>query len=89
MNSGLCPIECNPKWERCPICTSYQFGGFGCGNSLVGGHIILGTQAKIVAKGSNSVYIMPICIQHNNDDNVYMEALKYLKGIWLKNYLGT
>jgi hypothetical protein len=71
------------------ICMSYQFGGFGCGNSLVGGHVITGTQAKAVAKGSNSVYIMPICIQHNNDDNVYMQALKYLKGIWLKNYLGT
>ena len=71
------------------VCTSYHLNGFGCGDSLVGGHVIGGTQAKKVAKGSNSVWIMPICKQHNNDDKVYMEALKYLKGIWLKNYLGT
>jgi len=25
----------------------------------------------------------------NNDDHVDMQALKYLKGSWLKNYLGT
>jgi hypothetical protein len=28
-------------------------------------------------------------VAHNNNDNVYMEALMYLEGIWLKNYLGT
>lgn len=71
------------------ICTSYHSHGFGCGNSLVGGHVIGGTVAKKIAKGSNSVWIFPICIQHNNDDNVSMEALRYLKGIWLKNYLGS
>ena len=70
------------------ICTSYQFNGFGCGNTLYGGHVIGGTKAKVVAKGSNSVWIFPICVQHNNTNSVYMEALKYLKGIWLKNYLG-
>jgi hypothetical protein len=37
--------------------------------------------------GSNSVYIMPICVQHNNDDNVYMATLTNVKGIWLNNYL--
>jgi hypothetical protein len=71
------------------VCTSYQLNGFPCGNSLVGGHVIGGTQAKVVPKGSNSVWIFPICVQHNNDDSVYMAALKYLKGIWLKNYLGS
>lgn len=71
------------------ICTSSHFGGFPCGSSLVGGHIITGTKAFKVPKGSNSVYIMPICIQHNNNDNVYMAALQYQYGIWLKNYLGT
>lgn len=71
------------------ICTSYHSNGFGCGNTLVGGHVIGGTVAKSMPKGSNAVWIFPICIQHNNDDHVYMQALKYLKGIWLKNYLGT
>lgn len=70
------------------ICTSYHSNGFNCGNSLVGGHVIGGKTAKSMPKGSNSVWIFPICIQHNNDDKVYMEALKYLKGIWLNNYLG-
>ncbi len=71
------------------VCTSYQFNGFPCGNSLVGGHVVTGTVATKVPAGSNSVYIFPICVQHNNDDKVYMEALKYLNGIWLKNYMGT
>ncbi len=71
------------------ICTSYQSNGFACGSQLVGGHVISGTQAKTVAAGSNAVYIFPICIQHNNNDNVYMQGLKYLTGIWLKNYMGT
>lgn len=70
------------------VCTSYQSNGFPCGNALVGGHVIAGNKAKYVAAGSNAVWIFPICVQHNNNDNVYMEALMYLKGIWLKNYLG-
>lgn len=56
------------------VCTSYQFGNFPCGNSLVGGHVITGKVAKMVPMGSNSVYIFPICIQHNNDDSVFMSA---------------
>jgi hypothetical protein len=70
------------------ICTSYQFQGFHCGTSYVGGHIVPGTVARTVPKGSNAVYIMPICHAHNNNDNVYMEALQYQDGIWLKDYLG-
>ena len=70
------------------ICTSYNFGGFACGTDLVGGHIITGTKASYMPKGSNSVYILPICKSHNNNDNVYMAALQYFQGIWLHNYLG-
>jgi hypothetical protein len=78
------------QFDKIPvICTSHRFNGFACGNLFVGGHVIGGTQAKTVPKGSDSVWILPICIQHNNDDNVYMAALKYVKGIWLKNYLGS
>jgi hypothetical protein len=69
------------------ICTSFQYGGFGCGYTIYGGHIILGKVAKAMPAGSNAVYIMPICVQHNNDDTVYMAALQYQAGIWLKNYL--
>jgi hypothetical protein len=71
------------------VCTSYQFKGFGCGDTILGGHVITGQTARVVAAGSNSVFIMPICQQHNNDDNVYMAALTNVKGIWLKNYFGT
>lgn len=71
------------------ICTSYNANGFACGSSLVGGHVVSGKTAVSVPKGSNAVYIFPICVQHNNNNGVYMEAIKYLKGIWLKNYLGT
>ena len=70
------------------ICTSYQFGRFNCDESLVGGHVIGGTQAQVVPYGSNSVWIFPICSNHNKNDNVYMAAIKYLKGIWLHNYMG-
>lgn len=63
--------------------------GLPCENSLLSGHVIAGTKAKTVAKASNSVRIYPICVQQNNDDNVYMEALMYLNGIWLKNYLSS
>jgi hypothetical protein len=38
-------------------------------------------------KGSNSVYIMPICKRHNDDDNVHMKALQYQDGVWLNDYL--
>lgn len=78
-------------WEnqfgQATICTSYHSGGFRCNNWLVGGHVILGTWARKEREGSNDVYIMPICSAHNNDDNVYMQALEYQNGIWLKKYL--
>lgn len=70
------------------VCTSLNYKGFPCGSTLVGGHVITGQTAKVVAKGSNSVYIYPICKTHNNNDKVYMAALTNLNGVWLKNYLG-
>lgn len=70
------------------ICTSFKYQGFGCGSTIYGGHIVLGKTAKVMPYGSNAVYIMPICVQHNNDDTVYMAALQYTAGIWLNNYLG-
>ena len=71
------------------ICTSFQFQGFPCGSVLLGGHVVIGKVAQNVPAGSNSVYIFPICKSHNNNDNVYMEALQYQSGVWLKNYLGN
>lgn len=73
-------------------CTSLHYGGqtrannYPCDTTLYGGHVVSGRIAHTVAYGSNSVYIMPICIQHNNDDTVYMAALQYVDGIWLNNY---
>lgn len=71
------------------ICTSYGSHGFRCGEDLVGGHVIGGTTAKRVPRGSDAVWIFPICTGHNNDDNVSMQGLRYLKGVWLRNYLGS
>ena len=68
------------------ICTSYNYLGFVCGNTFVGGHVITGMTAQTVAVGSNSVYIYPICHAHNNDNSVYMAALQHLDGVWLNNY---
>ena len=70
------------------VCSSLNYKGFPCDNLLKGGHVVLGKTVKKVAKGSDSVYIMPICTAHNNNDNVYMAALIYTQGVWLKNYLG-
>lgn len=74
-----------------PQCASLGFpAGFNCtaqgGNSPLGGHVITGTQAQYVPYGANYVYIMPICSAHNNNDNVYMEALQTQSGIWLQSY---
>lgn len=68
-------------------CTSLNYSPVTCNTNLVGGHVILGKTAKAEPKGSNSVYIMPICSAHNNNNNVYMAAIMYQKGVWLKNYL--
>jgi hypothetical protein len=85
-------------WERQygleDSCTSHNWASgktFACNDdtrsNIVGGHVITGTTAKTMPAGSNNVYIVPICKAHNNNDNVYMRADVYVKGIWLKNYL--
>ncbi|RAJ77239.1 hypothetical protein CLV59_1074 [Chitinophaga dinghuensis] len=68
-------------------CSSLNYNGYKCSGGLVGGHVILGKTASAMPKGSNKVFIMPICTQHNNDDNTYMAPIKYSKGIALHNYL--
>lgn len=70
-------------------CTSLDYNKFVCNVQfgLLGGHIIVGQQAQKVPNGSNSVYILPICSNHNNNDNIFMAALQYQDGIWLNNYL--
>jgi hypothetical protein len=82
-------------WSRSfgapPQCASLTFPpGFNCtpqgGNSPLGGHVIAGTQAEEVPYGWGPIYIMPICSAHNNNDNVYMEALQTQSAIWLQNY---
>lgn len=68
-------------------CTSHHSRGFPCGTPIVGGHVVSGTVARAMPTGSDSVYIFPICHQHNMDDHVFMSAIKYQKGVWLKHYL--
>ena len=72
-----------------PTCTSLNWasgGWFNCGGMIVGGHVITGQHATRVPYGVNYVYIMPICHNHNMDDNVYMAANQYTQGIALHNY---
>lgn len=70
-------------------CTSLGFPNGFCGApDYVGGHVIAGQVASSVPKGSNAVYILPICKAHNNDDNIFMRAMTYKVGVWLKNYFG-
>lgn len=87
------------QFGAAPACSSWNWAGnqafgrtsFTCTdpqNYLYGGHVILGTQAKVVQPGSNQVFIIPICAAHNNNDNVYMCPIKIQKGIALHNYLG-
>jgi hypothetical protein len=68
-------------------CASFKYMGFSCTSTIYGGHVITGQVAKAMPTGSNAVYILPICKRHNDDDGVYMAALQYQDGIWLKNYL--
>lgn len=74
------------QFGQAHTCASLYYKNFPCSGGLVGGHVILGKQAKAVAHGSNSVYIIPICTAHNNNDNVYMAPLQINKGVWLMDY---
>ena len=79
------------NWAGGPATEVAKFNSNGkCNDSSqsnrVGGHVILGTVAKPVTKGSNKVYIIPICKNHNNNDKIYMRANVYTQGIWLNNY---
>ena len=55
-------------------CTSLGFNRFNCNTLFVGGHVVSGTAAKRMPAGSAQVMIIPICIRHNNNDHVFMEA---------------
>jgi hypothetical protein len=52
-------------------------------SDFVGGHVITGTTAKSMSKGS-TVYIFPICKRHNGSDPNYMKSLYNPKGVQLK-----
>jgi hypothetical protein len=77
------------KFGPATICTSFHFpNNFPCGTTLFGGHVILGQEArKIQAGESGVVLIMPICVQHNNNNIVYMSALQNQRAIVLNKYL--
>ena len=69
-------------------CSSLDFPtGFQCTTNFVGGHVILGQTASMVAQGSNSVYIIPICQKHNKNNGVYMMPITEGRAVRLNNYL--
>lgn len=70
-------------------CTSSGFGRFVCNTFFVGGHTVTGTIAQRVRAGTNNkVMIIPICVRHNNNDHVFMEARwNGRMAIILNNYL--
>lgn len=61
---------------------------FTCGNTLVGGHCILGINPAKPPKGSNSVFIIPICNSHNGKKATpgYMLPVLISNYVWLKNF---
>jgi hypothetical protein len=69
-------------------CTSFMFNRFNCNSLFVGGHIVAGRVAKRMPAGSGKVMITPICVRHNNNDHVFMEARwNGRMAIALKRYL--
>jgi hypothetical protein len=73
-------------------CTSYQFNEYPCsepnGTALKGGHVVMFGQDREPDKGADGVvFIMPICTQHNNDDDSVMAPVAYDQGVWLDDYL--
>lgn len=85
---GLWADKCNGG-SYPSLCTSYDYSdgksGFTCSSDFVGGHVIPGTVAQSVAKGS-TVYIFPICKPHNNNNSIYMSRRQNPKGVVLNNY---
>jgi len=67
------------------VCTSLNFMA-NCGPALVGGHVIMGTVAKPMPAGS-TVFIIPICKAHNNNNNIWMEAITNQNAVVLSDYL--
>ena len=72
------------------ICASTTFpAGFACGGNIVGGHIVSGTQWRSPPQGS-TVYIIPICHNHNmrydtNGVSLGMKAINWQQSVQL-NY---
>jgi hypothetical protein len=54
-----------------------------CSTTYFGGHVITGTVAKEMSKGSQ-VYIYPICNLHNSHNSGYMKVKNYPTGCELK-----
>ncbi|MFZ5673107.1 MAG: hypothetical protein ACOZAM_09095 [Pseudomonadota bacterium] len=78
------------KTQRSPPtkCTSLGFSGFNCNKLFVGGHVVSGTNSMRMRAGSAQVMIIPICVRHNNDDSVFMEARwNGRMAVTLKKYL--
>lgn len=74
---------------RANMCTSDGYNpNFDCAKQFVGGRVIAGPTAKRIKKGSNNVWILPICKQHNGTDKETMGAVKYTRAVTLKNYMG-
>jgi hypothetical protein len=67
-------------------CSSYNFfskdTSWKCSDVFVGGHVIPGTTAKSMAKGS-TVYIFPICAVHNGSDPNSMKSIYNPTGVQL------
>jgi hypothetical protein len=53
-----------------------------CKGTILGGHVIPGTTAKSMKKG-DTVYIYPICTDHNNTDANSMKSLYNPEGVQL------
>jgi len=68
-------------------CASQGYNGFKDGGVMVGGHVLIGKKAGPVTHGANGVvFIIPICTNHNNNDNVFMWPTTNGKAVVLDKY---
>jgi len=77
--------------DQCASAGWASGGKFDCSankdTNYVGGHVIFGQKASAVAAGANNtVYIIPICKGHNNNNNVYMNPITLKSAVALNNY---
>lgn len=97
-NGGASPLQCASLDTFLGTANTYACTYTRFDSRCFGGHVILSATPEIIdpytdpLKAKHAVYIAPICISHNNHDDVYMrnvydQGKGILQIVRLKNYL--